>query len=146
ESPWYLQFRGDLSSLDLIKLLEELKNPPTLANADEGKYSILCPWDSEHTEQETGPNGTSTVVWQPSNDDQWPGFDCKHAHCVGRKLKELLEWAESKLPGAVDRHCSRQRVWDESAREHLGRNQLPRLLHAEGRVESSVYKEVGRII
>jgi hypothetical protein len=146
ESAWHLQFRGDLASLDLIKLLEELEHPPVLASADEGKYSILCPWDKEHSEHETSPNGTGTVIWQPSNDQQWPGFDCKHLHCTQRRLKELLEWAEAQIVGIVDRHCARQRVWDESAHKHLSKNQLPRVLHAEGRVESAVYTEVGKII
>jgi DNA polymerase I-like protein with 3'-5' exonuclease and polymerase domains len=146
ERAWHLQFRGDLAGLDLVKLLEELEHPPALANAEEGKYSILCPWNKEHSEQDTAVNGTATVIWQSADDEQWPGFDCKHAHCAKRRLKELLEWAESQTPGIVDRHCARQRVWDESAREHLGKNQLPRILHAEGRVESAVYKEVGKII
>ena len=146
KSAWQLQFRGDFTSLDLVKLLEELGHPALLANADEGKYSILCPWNKEHTDPDPTVNGTATVIWQPADDQHWPGFDCKHSHCSKRRLKELLEWAESKTPGIVDRHCARQRVWDQSAREHVGKNHLPRVLHAEGRVESVVYTEVGKII
>jgi hypothetical protein len=130
----------------LVKLLQELRHPPLLANADEGKYSILCPWNAEHSAQDTAAKGTTTVIWQPPDDEHWPGFDCKHSHCAKRRLKELLQWAESKTAGIVDRHCTRERVWDENAREHLGKNQLPRVLHAEGRVESVVYKQVGKII
>jgi len=143
---WHLQFRGDLASLDLVKVFEELGSPPLPANADEGKYSIVCPWNAEHSDEDTAARGTSTVIWLPGDDNHWPGFDCKHSHCAKRRLKELLEWAESKAPGIVDRHCARLRVWDRSAREHLGKRALPRVLHAEGRVESAVYKEVGGII
>jgi DNA polymerase-1 len=142
---WHLQFKGDFASLDLVKLLEELGHSPLPAGADEGKYSILCPWNAEHSEKDTAAGSTSTVIWQPI-DDGWPRFDCKHSHCAKRKLKELLEWAESKSSGIVDRHCARQRIWDRSAREHLGKNQLPRVLHAEARLESDVYREVGKII
>jgi DNA polymerase I-like protein with 3'-5' exonuclease and polymerase domains len=146
KTAWHLQFSGDLASLDLVKLLEELGYSALLANADEGKYSILCPWNKEHTDPDLTVNGTATVIWQIADDQHWPSFDCKHSHCTKRKLKELLEWAESKAAGIVDRHCARQRVWDQSAREHVGKNRLPRVLHAEGRVESVVDTEVGKII
>jgi DNA polymerase I-like protein with 3'-5' exonuclease and polymerase domains len=146
KSAWHLQFKGDLASLNLIKLLEELGHTSILANADEGKYSILCPWNKEHTDPDPTVSGTATVIWQIADDQHWPSFDCKHSHCTKRKLEQLLQWAESKAGGIVDRHCARQRVWDQSAREHLGKNRLPRVLHAEGRVESVVYKEIGEII
>jgi DNA polymerase I-like protein with 3'-5' exonuclease and polymerase domains len=143
---WHLRYRGDLASLNLVKMLEELGQVPLPANADEGKYSILCPWNAEHSDDDTVARGTSTAIWQPLDEDHWPGFDCKHSHCATRRLKELLELAESKMPGIVDRHCARLRVWDRSAREHPGKRGLPRVPHAEGRVESAVYKEVGTII
>jgi DNA polymerase I-like protein with 3'-5' exonuclease and polymerase domains len=143
---WHLQFRGDLASLDLVKVFEELGSPPLPANADEGKYSVPCPWNTEHSEKDTAAGSTSTVIWQPGDDNHWPGFDCKHSHCAKRRLKDVLELAEAKTPGIVDRHCARLRVYDRSAREHLGKRGLPRVLHAEGRLESAVYKEVGKII
>ena len=143
---WHLQFRGDLASLDLVKLLDELNLAPAVANADEGKYAILCPWHAEHTDADAVATGTATVIWQPSDGERWPGFDCKHAHCTKRRLKDVLEWAETQATGSVDRHCARQRVWDESAREQTGKKGLPRILHAEARVESEVYREVGQII
>jgi DNA polymerase I-like protein with 3'-5' exonuclease and polymerase domains len=143
---WRFEFRGDLSSLDLVRLLEELGHQPIIANADEQKYSILCPWHTEHTDDDGTVTGTSTVIWQDAAGERWPGFDCKHGHCAKRRLKELLGWAESKSPGIVDRYCARERVWDESARKHIGTQGRPRVLHAEGRLESEVYTEVGSII
>jgi DNA excision repair protein ERCC-4 len=145
---WYLQFRGDLASLDLVKLLEELGHSPEIANVDEGKYSLLCPWHTEHSNDDGQIDGTSAVIWQSLSKDHWPGFKCKHVHCesAGRSLQELLEWAESKTKGIVDRHCTLQRIWDQSAREHTGKKGLPRVLHAEDRLESTVYTEVGKLI
>ena len=52
----------------------------------------------------------------------------------GRKLKEF---------GIVDRFCARARVWEEDQTSPDGR---PRILHAIGRLESEVYREVGQAI
>jgi hypothetical protein len=65
QAAWHLQFQGDLAGLDLIKLLEELGHPPEVANIDEGKYSILCPWHPEHSNDDGQIDGTSAVIWQP---------------------------------------------------------------------------------
>ena len=143
---WWLQFRGDLSSLNLLVLLEKLGHPSTLETGDTEKYGLLCPWHKEHSDGNDAPRGTSTVIWLPGGGNPLPGFKCLHAHCSGRGLKELLEWAESKSPGIVERNCTRERVWDESVQRHVGKKGLPQILHAVGRVESEVYAEIGKII
>jgi hypothetical protein len=145
QAAWHHQFCGDLTSLDLVKLLEELGHRAEIAHADEGKYSILCPWHAEHSNDDGRVDWTATVIWQPV-DDHWPGFDCKHSHCAKRKLKELLQWAESKATGIVDRHCAQQRIWDRSAAQQTGKKRLPRVLHPEDQLESTVYTRIGKLV
>ena len=137
--PWHLHFRGELSSLDLVGLLEELGFPAKPIDSDSGKHTLRCPWHAEHTGGKEG--GTSTVLWQ--RDGRRPEFHCSHAHCAERKLKEVLEWAESEDAGIVDRFCTRTRVWEEDQTSLDGR---PRILHAIGRLESEVYRDVGQAI
>ena len=66
---------------------------------DGDRYGILCPWHDEHT---TGDGGT--CVWV-AEDGRYPGFNCLHAHCQGRTLRDLLE---SYGKEAVDRCCAEQ--------------------------------------
>ena len=98
EEKWHLKYEGDLSSLDLIALLEELGWPATLCGADEGKYSISCPWETEHMAK-TKVAGTSTVVW-PAGGDAGPQFRCLHSHCAPRGIKDLLAWAKRSRPAS----------------------------------------------
>jgi DNA polymerase I-like protein with 3'-5' exonuclease and polymerase domains len=140
---WYEAFKGDLTSLDLIDLLETLGYPARLLDDEDGKYAILCPWESEHSHKKDVTSDSSTVIWQPLDDQKWPAFKCQHSHCAERGLEQLLEWATSKEPGIVERFCSRQRTWQSGQKSRQG---LPRVLHAQGRLESEVYEEIGRII
>ena len=120
---WYLHFKGDLKTLNILALLEALLIPTHCINADEGKYVISCPWANEHTGgNEDNTVDTSTVIWQLPG--QWPSFKCLHAHCAEKQLQHLLEWAESKDPGIVDKHCSRLRVFREGATDDAGRPQI----------------------
>jgi DNA polymerase I-like protein with 3'-5' exonuclease and polymerase domains len=141
-SAWAHQFEGDLTSLDLVKLLEHLGHPVTLLDSDTGKYAVKCPWQNEHTRKNNAGADTSTVLWKGAHKG-WPRFKCSHAHCSGRNLKELLQWAQNKEPGCVDQYCSRQRVWQEGQRSPDDR---PRVLHPDGRLESEVADEVGQIM
>ena len=139
EVPWHLRFKGDLRSLDLVALLETIGFPAELINADEDKYSLLCPWHEEHSTQDKA--GSSTVVWQRL--DTWPQFKCLHAHCSERAIQHLLEFAEAKEPGCVDRFCKRSRVYEPGQRDD---QQRPRVLHPNDRLESEVHTELGTII
>jgi DNA polymerase I-like protein with 3'-5' exonuclease and polymerase domains len=136
---WFLKFKGDLKSLDLVGMLEHLGHPAQLEDADEGKHSILCPWHAEHGNG--GKQGTSTVIWE--NDEEWPGFRCLHAHCEEKDLQALLEWAEKKEPGIVDRFCKRPRVFSPRYRDERGR---PQILHPDDELISEVYTKLGKII
>jgi hypothetical protein len=124
EIPFWELYKGDLKHLDLVKLLESLKREVTLVDAGDGKYSISCPWEREHTGQAQGT--TSTVIWQKDLGAGYPAFKCLHSHCDGKELKDVLAWAETQEKGIVDRHCSQQRVWAEGQLDFRG---LPRILH-----------------
>jgi Bifunctional DNA primase/polymerase, N-terminal len=137
EAPWHVQFRGDLATLDLVRLLEELGIHAELQDADEARYIIPCPWETEHSTQ----GDPDARIWQGG--DHCPGFKCHHSHCAARTIKDVLEWAEAKEPAIVDRFCSRLRVWEKGKISAEGK---PQILHAIGRLESEVYKEIGEVI
>jgi len=100
------QIRGDLSTLDLVGVFEALGY--STSEVEAGKYWVKCPWAHEHSW--THPK--DTVIWQDNN--SWPEFHCSHNHCEGRKLEIVIEWAESKSPGIINRYCSHQLVGGES--------------------------------
>jgi Protein of unknown function (DUF3987) len=53
----------------------------------DGKHAVVCPWASEHS----GDSGvTESCLFEPKvMGDSW-GFDCKHAHCAERNIKDVL--------------------------------------------------------
>jgi DNA polymerase-1 len=138
---WWEIYRGDLSSLDLIALLKSLGHDAQLDDEDEGRYIVKCPW--RETEHSDPADDTGAKVWQQG--DAMPGFYCHHNSCraTNRSLKEVLEWAEGKSPGIVDKFCAQERVWHKGQTSSSG---LPRVLHPDGRLETVVYEEVGKII
>jgi hypothetical protein len=137
---WYTKFRGDLSSLDLIGLLESLGHESRVDAADECRYIVKCPWLSEHSDP---TDDTGGKVWQTP--EAWPQFHCHHNSCrsTNRGLKEVLEWAEGKSSGIVDKFCALERVWHAGQKSRQG---LPRVLQPAGRLETAVYEEIGAII
>ena len=143
EVPWHLKFDGDLHSLDLRRLLGSIGYRVSPVG---GKAAILCPWRVEHSGgvAETAPSG-STVIWEPGDGSARPGFKCLHAHCAGRGLRELLEWAETQEAGIVDRFCRQSRRYVPGQVDEKGRH---RILHpgASGRLDSEVHTELGHII
>jgi hypothetical protein len=55
-----------------------------------GKHAVRCPWASAHTEH-IGTGDTSTVLYD-GEDGKSQAFKCLHAHCVGRRLDEVIEF------------------------------------------------------
>jgi putative DNA primase/helicase len=107
---WWLRFRGDIASLEIVSLMREVGGYGQLIEADEVKHSIRCPWCTEHSDggKDWSPKCSETVVFE-GRSGKWPGFVCLHAHCTGRGLRDLLAWAEARQPGVVDRSCLQQR-------------------------------------
>lgn len=142
EAPWWTRYQGDLATLDLLGLFKDAKLDGKLLDGGENKWSVTCPWQSEHSDG-GGGNGmadTGTVVFAGKG-ESWPGFNCLHAHCSGRGLEQVLKFFESREPGCVDRHCRATRVWFEGKAAADGRRevQLPCL----GRTVSEFAAEVG---
>jgi hypothetical protein len=54
---------------------------------DGGKHAVVCPWASEHS----GDSGlTESVLFEPQGPGESWGFDCKHAHCSQRTIRDVL--------------------------------------------------------
>jgi P4 family phage/plasmid primase-like protien len=92
------KFHGDFNTLDLVAVCQVLGLDVRQANGD-FKFWLRCPWAEEHS-----ANGRSdTVIWQEP--EKWPTFNCSHNHCAGRKLEDVIDWAEALRPGIIDEHC-----------------------------------------
>jgi hypothetical protein len=142
EPPWYHRYRGHIGCLDLVKLLQELKIPIELIDAEDCKYRIQCPWAEEHSETRAGQSDTSTVIWQPGM-PHWPSFKCLHTHGPNLGLEQLLDRAEEQSPGIVDKHCAQLRVWSLGQKSAGG---LPRILKPYDELDSVVYVKIADIV
>jgi len=69
------------------------------AQVEPGKWTIACPWASEHTKGEHFD--TSTVLFAPSAGEElgWP--HCSHGHCSSRDLRDWLgHFTDAELAAA----------------------------------------------
>lgn len=85
---------GDYSTLDVIAWFSahDFYEHPV-----EGvMHSVVCPWEDEHSE--TNPN--DTIIFA-NTDGGWPGFHCKHSHCEGRTIRDVME-----ILGDADSFCA----------------------------------------
>lgn len=139
---WWTRYKGDLTTLDCAAIFKL----GDLLDAEERKYAAECPWRDEHSEgaEPWRANDTSTVLYLPKEGRQPPGFDCKHAHCSERKIKDALELMESKQPGVVDLNCKLTRTWKTGQSSPDGRPRI--LLSGRDRPESEFAMEVGKAI
>ncbi|MBP8284638.1 MAG: hypothetical protein KAX46_12125, partial [Chromatiaceae bacterium] len=62
-------------------------------------HGVRCPWQAEHSSP--SPKTASDTVIFASAGDGWPGFHCKHGHCAGRDIKDVL-----RLWGDADAFCT----------------------------------------
>lgn len=89
---------GDYSTLDAVSWFSA--HGLYKRHIGSGKHAVTCPWVGEHSTKDHA-NGSDTVIWERGNSG-WPSFNCSHAHCEGRTLRDVLE----VLPGADD-FCSK---------------------------------------
>ncbi len=71
-------------------VLEALKRHNLLIGKDSsipGAWFIKCPWGHLHTKQDKG-----TKYFEPSTEYPKCGFNCFHAHCAQRTLKDLVQF------------------------------------------------------
>jgi len=143
EENWWEFYGGNLKTMRLDDLFDELGLRGKLLDADEGKQSVKCPWHREHSDggKDWRPNKTDTVIWNET--DGFPAFRCLHAHCEGRNLKEVLKFAVSRGLD-VDSFCERQRVWVEGQVSEDGRPRI--VLPGCGKPDSKFAAEVGEQI
>jgi P4 family phage/plasmid primase-like protien len=127
--------RGDWRTLDVVALAKDLGIYGWRIGGEKAKHAIKCPWHDEHSDGMKDA-GTSTAIFEADN-DRLPGFDCKHGHCVGRKLKHFLAWAEEERPGIVNQHCEKMLpeqlggAYDADLTERYGD---PFMLNLDGKV------------
>jgi hypothetical protein len=60
-------------------------------------HAVKCPWENEHTET----HRNDTVIYA-NTDGNWPGFHCKHSHCEGRTIGDVMQ-----VIGDADSFCAR---------------------------------------
>ena len=145
EKPWWARFKGALHSLDAVALFREAEMLGDCIDPDTGKWTVRCPWESDHSDANGGDGHDSdTVIFQGESADSPPGFKCLHAHCAERSLKEVLEALDDARPGIVDRHCREMRVWIEGQAAPDGRHRV--LLPEMDRPDSEFAAEMGQHI
>jgi DNA polymerase I len=140
EKPWWSQFKGALHTLDAVALFREAGLLGGCIEPDEGKWSVTCPWEREHTEPGKARE-SDTVIFSSASTDDLPGFKCLHAHCADRTLKDVIQALEAASPGIVDRHCAQMRVWEPGALAGDGRPRV--VLPQMNRPDSEFAIEMG---
>lgn len=95
---------GDYRTLDVVRWFEA--RGAYVGHLDGLKHGVRCPWSHEHSAA-SPRNGSDTIIFE--SDGGWPGFHCKHAHCEGRTIRDVMA-----LWGDADAFCS------ESFRQRRG--------------------------
>lgn len=74
---------ADLSTFDALAFFAAAGG--YLRDMGGGKHAVVCPWVGTHSE---GPGSeSSTVIFVG---DRWPKFVCKHAHCDGKRMDDVV--------------------------------------------------------
>lgn len=61
---------------------------------EDHKHAVTCPWSYEHSEA----SYNDSIIFE--TDGSWPGFHCKHSHCDGRNIKDVMQ-----LLGDASAYC-----------------------------------------
>ena len=142
DKPWWSKWDEDLRTLDLAGVMEELGHIGECVDPDSNKWSVRCPWEREHTGGTNKEPGSDSVIF--SHSGMMPAFKCLHAHCSGRTLRDLLDWADKKKPGIIAARCTSLRVWQPGNNGSGGRPQV--ILPALGRPHSAFGSDLGKLI
>lgn len=143
QPPWWTSYKGDLGTLDIIKLFQELNRYGRPLSADDRKHSVKCPWSDLHGDQgcDWTSDDSGAVVYE-ANGEKWPGFKCLHQQHGVKSLADVLAWAEEQKKGVVDSCCAKERVWVPGQKAKGGRPRV--LLPGLGRLVSDFAIEIGR--
>lgn len=142
DPPWWAKYPEDLVTFDIVAALEELEVQIRLVDERKAMWAVRCPWADQHSAEPGATPGTDTVVFVRAG--KVPAFDCKHAHCADRKLRELVEWMEGKKPGILAAHCTRLREWSTGGTDDSGRPEI--VGSGPGRPDSVFAAELGEAI
>ncbi len=89
--------QGDYRTLDVVAFFKA--HGAYVRHLGGNVHGVRCPWSHEHSSP-SPRDGSDTVTFEP--DGRWAGFACKHAHCSGRNIKDVIAiWPD------VDQFCSR---------------------------------------
>ncbi|EXJ10912.1 hypothetical protein D779_0351 [Imhoffiella purpurea] len=90
--------KGDYASLDVVRWFQA--HDAYVGRLAGNKHGVRCPWSHEHT-SDSPRNASDAVIFEP--DGGWAGFACKHSHCAGRDIRDVM-----RLWGDADAYCSEQ--------------------------------------
>lgn len=100
------QHKGDLRSLDVVKLFREVGKYGHLVTTTPPKHAVTCPFSEDHSTPANESGSTATVVFEAAKQTP-PGFHCLHAHCTDRTLIDVIAWADQEHPEIIDKCCHR---------------------------------------
>ncbi|MBP8284622.1 MAG: hypothetical protein KAX46_12045 [Chromatiaceae bacterium] len=78
--------QGDYRSLDAVAWF--ISHGAYVGPLAGNVHGVLCPWSGDHSTP-SPRNGSDTVIFAIDGDG-WPGFHCKHSHCAGRDIRDVL--------------------------------------------------------
>jgi hypothetical protein len=87
---------GDYASLDVVRWFQA--HGLYVKHLYGHIHGVKCPWEIEHTTPSPADGG-DVVIFEA--DGGWPGFHCKHSHCAGRGIREVIATL-----GGADAFCS----------------------------------------
>lgn len=83
---------GNYSTLDVVRWFQS--HGLYIRHLQDNIHDVICPWEDEHSSSSPG----DTIIFE--SDGGWPGFHCNHAHCVDRKINDVMS-----LFGDADAYC-----------------------------------------
>jgi len=86
---------GDYSSLDVVGWFQSLGL--YLDHIRDNIHAVWCPWSHEHSSDWSQGDCT---IFEP--DGGWAGFNCKHGHCNGRGILDVMNYL-----GNADAFCGK---------------------------------------
>ncbi len=87
--------KGNYASLDVVAWFAA--HDAYVGSLSGNTHGVRCPWSSEHTTP-SPKSGSDSVIFEA--DGGWPGFNCKHSHCQGRDIRDVMA-----LWGDADSYC-----------------------------------------
>ncbi|MEI7956989.1 MAG: bifunctional DNA primase/polymerase, partial [Verrucomicrobiota bacterium] len=142
EKPWWTNWPEDLRTLDLTGIMDQFGLLGRCIDPDQHKWSVRCPWESEHAGGASTEAGTDAVIFDAP--EILPAFRCLHAHCASRTARDLVEWIDSQKPGIIASRCTNLRAWNPGSKGLSGRPRI--VLPGTGRSHSEFAAEISSAI